>query len=80
MTDVRNMTAKVESDIQEIMGIVMSKMDGKTIAEMGVDDFQILKAVFNLVDSTAKLMSEYGRTIEDIDKKIDKLLGSGDQK
>lgn len=80
MTNVRNLTAKVEGNIQEIMGIIMKQVDRKTISEMSSDDFMIMKAVFNLVDSTTALMAEYGRTLEEIDRKMDTLIESGDQK
>lgn len=74
MTNVKALTSKVEGDINEIMEVIMNKMDKKAISEMSADEFLLMKAVFNLVDSTTALMTEYGRTLEEIDRKLDILI------
>lgn len=74
MTNVKALTSKVEGDINEIMEVIMDKMDKKAISEMSADEFLLMKAVFNLVDSTTALMTEYGRTLEEIDRKLDILI------
>jgi flagellar capping protein FliD len=79
MENITNLQAKVESDIDEIMSLIMGKIDKKAIKDMGADEFMLVKTIFNLVDSTTKLIGEYGRTIDEINRKIDTLIKRGDQ-
>ena len=65
---------KVNELTEELMGMVMTKMDKSSIMNMDVEDFKMTQIAIKLLEASTELMEATARTMERTEKKIDMLL------
>lgn len=69
-------TNKVMAGIDEMMAIVKRKTDLDSLKNMDADEFELVKVALKMVDDCRDLALEQAKVMDDMNKKLDRLLAA----
>ena len=69
-----NKTNQLIEEVNELKHSCMTMIGSEMFESMGEQEFEMFKNVFNLTNTSMKVIKEQAEIIESIDKKLDKLL------
>ncbi len=72
MEHMNELTTKVNGSIDKLMGALTEELQFKSIKDMTVEEFELLKTTLELVDSFKQLIESYTKTLAELDGKINK--------
>lgn len=65
---------KVSNLTEELMELVMAKVDKDTLMRMDSDEFKLLQLTIKLVEASTELQVKSVETVEQINRKLDLLI------
>ena len=64
----------MEKKMDEMMRLLTARIRAEDIFSIDSDDFAVLKASFELIDISKKMMVEQAKTIDEMNRKLDVIL------
>lgn len=74
MTNVKELTKKLVSEEEELVGSYLSMMNFHGFMNMDPKEFEMMKATLTLMDTMNELLVEYARVIEGMDAKLNHIV------
>ena len=71
MANVKELTERLVKKEEELMNGSISLMNFKAIASMDAKEFELLKSVYEFINTTNELMVAYAEVMDDMNAKLD---------